>query len=60
MQGKSVGLLEARQSNIPPLRRLQSVEFKASESAMTVTEFMEACIHVLLHITSLSVFQPDE
>ncbi|XP_053095226.1 myosin phosphatase Rho-interacting protein isoform X2 [Pangasianodon hypophthalmus] len=32
---KSVGLLEAPQSNIPPLRRLQTVEIKASESTMT-------------------------
>lgn len=41
VQEKSVGLLEAPQSNSLSLRRLQTVEVKSSESTRTVSECID-------------------
>lgn len=49
VQEKPVGLLEAPQSNIHPLRRLQTVEVKASESSMKVSEGVYIYIYICMH-----------
>lgn len=60
VQEKPVGLLEAPQSNIHPLRRLQTVEVKASESSMTVSEGVYICMVGFTLKLKYSIFQPDE
>lgn len=53
VQEKPVGLLEAPQSNIHPLRRPQTVEVKASESSMKVSEGVYIYIYMHAWLDSL-------